>query len=149
MLGTLNDKQMDALLHSQFTGRIGCHSGNQTYVVPVTYVYDNGHIYCHSREGLKLRMMRENPEVCFEVDSIQNLANWQSVIAWGRFEELSGPEAKEAIEKLIDRFKPYLASETAHPLEPGESADRRETTGFNAVLYRIRIREKTGRFEKR
>lgn len=148
MLGTLNDKQMDTLLQSQFTGRIGCHARDRTYVVPVTYVYDNGVIICHSREGLKLQMMRENPEVCFQVDNLQGMANWQSVIAWGRFEELKGEEAKEAIEKLIERLKPFTVSETAHPLEPGESHDRRETTGFTAVLYRIRIREKTGRFEK-
>lgn len=149
MLGILNDKQMDNLLHSQFTGRLGCHAGNRTYIVPVTYVYDGHSIICHSREGLKLQMMRENPEVCFETDSIQNLANWQSVILWGRFEELTGEAAKEAIEKLIDRLRPFLVSETAHPFEPVESADRRETRGFTAVLYRIHIREKTGRFEKK
>ena len=35
-------------------------------------------------------MMRENPWVCVEVDHMDNLANWRSVIAWGRFEELGG-----------------------------------------------------------
>lgn len=149
MLGILNDKQMDNLLHSQFTGRLGCHAGGRTYIVPVTYVYDGKYILCHSREGLKLEMMRENPEICFEVDSIQNLANWQSVIIWGQFEELKAADAKEAVEKLIERFKPFMVSETAHPTEPGESHDRRETTGFTAVLYRIHIREKSGRFEKK
>ena len=28
--------------------------------------------------------------VCFEVDHIRDLGNWQSVIAWGRYEELAG-----------------------------------------------------------
>lgn len=149
MLGIFNDKQIDALLHSQVTGRIGCHADNRTYVVPVTYVYDEGKIICHSREGLKLEMMRKNPEVCFEVDNLQNMANWQSVILWGSFEELSGKEAKEAMEKLIDRMKPFMTSETAHPLEPGESHERRETSGFTAIVYQIKIKEKTGRFEKR
>jgi nitroimidazol reductase NimA-like FMN-containing flavoprotein (pyridoxamine 5'-phosphate oxidase superfamily) len=149
MLGVLNDKQIDALLHSQVSGRIGCHAENRTYVVPVTYVYDADRIICHTREGLKLQMMRKNPEVCFEVDNMQNLANWQSVILWGTFEELKGKEAKEAMEKLIDRMKPFMTSETAHPLEPVESHERRETSGFTAVVYQIKIKEKTGRFEKR
>jgi uncharacterized protein len=116
MLGILNDKQIDALLHSQVIGRIGCHADGRTYVVPVTYVYDGHIIICHSREGLKLEMMRKNPEVCFETDTIDNMANWRSVIVWGTFKELTGKEAKLAMEKLIDRVKPMLTSETAHPL---------------------------------
>ncbi len=149
MLGTLSDKQIDTLLLSQVTGRIGCHADNRTYVVPVTYVYDDGKILCHTREGSKLEMMRKNPEVCFEVDQIQNMANWQSVIIWGTFEELGGEQAKEAMEKLIHRMKPLMTSETAHPLEPGESHERRDTRGFTAIVYQIKIKEKTGRFEKR
>ena len=34
-------------------------------------------------------MMRANPFVCFEVEDIDDLANWHSVIAWGVFEELA------------------------------------------------------------
>lgn len=149
MLGKLNDKQINTLLQSQVIGRLGCHAEGRTYVVPVTYVYDGNHIICHSREGMKLEMMRKNPEVCFETDSMENMANWQSVIVWGKFKELSGEEAKNAMEKLIDRLKPLLTSETAHPHEPGESHDRRDNRGFDAVVYEITIQEKTGRFEKR
>lgn len=39
-------------------------------------------------------MMRENPQVWFEVDDIKTMTNWQSVIAWGRFKEISGLEEK-------------------------------------------------------
>jgi nitroimidazol reductase NimA-like FMN-containing flavoprotein (pyridoxamine 5'-phosphate oxidase superfamily) len=149
MLGSLNDKQIDSLLHSQVVGRLGCYAEGRTYVVPVTYVYDGRHIICHSREGLKLAMMRKNPEVCFETDIMENMANWQSVIVWGTFKELSGNEAKIALEKLIDRVKPMLTSETAHPHEPGESHERRDNVGFTAIVYEIEVKEKTGRFEKR
>lgn len=149
MPGKLNDKQIDSLLHSQVVGRLGCCADGRTYVVPVTYVYDGMHIICHSLEGLKLEMMRKNPEVCFETDIMENMANWQSVIAWGTFKELKEEEAKVALEKLIERVKLMLTSETAHPLEPGESHDRRENFGFTAIVYEIEVKEKTGRFEKR
>jgi len=33
--------------------------------------------------------MRKNPEVCFQLDVIENLASWRSVICWGTFEELT------------------------------------------------------------
>jgi len=149
MLGILNDKQIDSLLHRQVVGRIGCHAGNRTYVVPVTYVFDGENIICHTREGLKLEMMRKNPEVCFETDHMENMANWQSVIAWGTFKELKDKEAKDAMNKLIDRIHPLMTSETTHPFDPGESIERRNARGFNAVIYQIKIKEKTGRFEKR
>jgi len=56
------------VLTSQLIGRIGCHADNVTYVVPVSYVYDGDSIYSHTHEGMKINMMRENPDVCFEAD---------------------------------------------------------------------------------
>lgn len=53
-----------------------------------------------------------------------------------------GREAKEAMEQLIDRMKPFMSSETAHPLEPGESHERRENSGFTAIVYQIKIKKK-------
>ena len=83
MLRELNDTQIEALLEDQVIGRIGCHSAETMYVVPVNYVYDGTNIYCHSAQGMKIDMMRKNPQVCFEVDKIKDVTNWESVIAWG------------------------------------------------------------------
>ena len=70
MLGELSPEEIEEVLRSEITGRIGCHADGRTYVVPVTYGYQRGYVYCHSSEGLKLRMMRKNPVVCFEVDHV-------------------------------------------------------------------------------
>src|SRR6186997_1042159 len=113
MLGELNRSQIDEILGSQAVGRIGCHSAGRTYVVPVTYVYDGAsHVYFHSKEGLKIRMMRANPSVCFEVDVVFDLANWQSVIGWGRFEELTGEAATNGLELVMKRLLPFITGET-------------------------------------
>ena len=66
-------------------GRIGCSANGLTYVVPISYAYDNRYIYAHSKEGMKIQMMRLNPMVCFEIDTMDDLENWQSVVVWGRF----------------------------------------------------------------
>ena len=89
MFGTLNSTEVDQLLDQQLIGRIGCHANGLTYIVPVSYAYDGKYIYSHGFEGMKISMMRKNPDVCFEVDNTKNLSNWESVIAWGAFEELS------------------------------------------------------------
>src|SRR5665811_1020768 len=90
MLGKLTDKQIEHVLHRQSIGRIGCYAEDRIYIVPVTYVFHKGYIYAHSKEGLKVQMMRKNPHVCFQVDALENMANWQSVIIWGEYEELRG-----------------------------------------------------------
>ena len=96
-------------------------------------------------------MARANPRVCFEVDLVDNMANWRSVIAWGRFEELQGPAAGAAMQRLMSRFLPLMTSESAQPSHGlGDVAQHRaDTAGRKAVIYRIVLDEKTGRFEKR
>lgn len=152
MLGELGSDQIEQILGSEVVGRIGCHDAGRPYVVPVTYVYDGVAVYGHSTEGQKLHMMRTNPFVCFEVEQIDDLANWRSVIAWGVFEELAGKDEQRALQLLVNRLTPLLPiGATAHP----ESARRvaeghaHEAVGQTPVLYRIMLREKTGRFEKR
>jgi nitroimidazol reductase NimA-like FMN-containing flavoprotein (pyridoxamine 5'-phosphate oxidase superfamily) len=147
MFGKLETNEIDKLLDSQLVGRIGCSSDGMTYVVPVSYVYDGTYIYVHSRPGMKLDIMRKNPEVCFQADNTKNLANWQSVICWGRFEELTTPvDKKEAFEKLSNRVLPVVNSETMRiSAEWPFPGNYNESPG---TFFRIKLAEKTGRFEK-
>jgi nitroimidazol reductase NimA-like FMN-containing flavoprotein (pyridoxamine 5'-phosphate oxidase superfamily) len=150
MLGTLSTAEIEDLLQSEVVARVGCHAGGRTYVVPVTYAYDREGLLLQSADGLKLRMMHENPWVCVEVDHIDNLANWRSVIGWGRFEQLLGDEAATALEQLRVRLQPLLVSETtpgAETLAAGETPIR--SGNGHSSIYRIRLVEKTGRFERR
>lgn len=149
MLGELSAEQIEDVLRTGMVGRIGLHADGRTYVVPVTYVYDGAAVLGHTGVGLKVRMARANPAVCFEVDVFENMANWRSVIAWGRFEELHGAEAGLAMKRLVDRFLPLMTSESAQPSHGMSSAHRADTAGHEAVIYRIHLDEKTGRFEKR
>ncbi len=50
---------------------------------------------------------------------------------------------------LIDRMMPLMTSETAHPSHDFGKSHREDTKGFSAVVFRIKLNEKTGRFEKR
>ena len=150
MLGELNAAQIEQLLANQVVGRIGYHLDGRTYVVPVTYAYRDGFIWGHTSEGLKVQMMRKNPRVCFEVDQMDDMANWRSVIVQGRFEELKGEDARHAMGVLMERLMPLITSASStptHGMDPG--SHRADTAGKTAVAYRIVVDEKTGRFEKR
>jgi nitroimidazol reductase NimA-like FMN-containing flavoprotein (pyridoxamine 5'-phosphate oxidase superfamily) len=148
MFGKLTRAQIEELLEKQIVGRIGCHANGITYVVPVSYAYDGEYIYVRSLEGMKLGMMRKNPEVCFEVDNTRNLTNWQSVVAWGLFQELpAGKEREHAVRCLGERKLPVLSSETMHlsPQWPFPVENESEVQG---IIFRIRLMQKSGRYEK-
>jgi nitroimidazol reductase NimA-like FMN-containing flavoprotein (pyridoxamine 5'-phosphate oxidase superfamily) len=148
MLGELSREQIEHLLHTEVVGRIGCQAEDRVYVVPVNYAYDGEFLYGHAAPGMKLRMMRANPEVCFQVDHRMGLSDWQSVIAWGRFEELQGDEATRAMELLLDRLLPLLAGAGPHATRDEARATlTTDTPVEQLVVYRIRLHERTGRFE--
>jgi len=147
MLGDLSKQEIDSLLHTQLVGRIGCHADNEIFVVPITYVYKDGYIYGHSHEGRKIIMMRKNPRVCFEVDDMENLAHWKSAIVWGEFEEIESADGKMNVFKILsDRLVGLEASETMKPTYrmPNPHPHNAEV---KAIAFRIRVSEKTGRFE--
>ena len=147
MFGTLNDAQIEKLLTNSFIGRLGCHVQGKTYVVPLSYAYKNDCIYIHTNEGLKVSMLRENPNVCFEVESLEDSANWQSVIAWGTCKELQNEEERATGMKMLTsrKFEGNM-SETVKlgaqwPFIPGD------TSNIDGLVFRILLSEKTGRYE--
>jgi uncharacterized protein len=129
MLGSLTKTQIDHVLDSQVIGRIGCYADGRVLVVPVTYAYDGEYIYAHSKEGMKIKMMRKNPKVCFEVDVMDNMANWRSAI-------------------LTDRLMPMVISETLTHYEHHSMRPQMVEKEVKAVVYRIKITESSGRYEK-
>jgi nitroimidazol reductase NimA-like FMN-containing flavoprotein (pyridoxamine 5'-phosphate oxidase superfamily) len=150
MLRELNDTQIETLLKEQLIGRIGCHSDNVTYIVPVNYVYDGENIYCHSTKGMKIDMMRENPSVCFEVDSIKDMTNWESVIAWGKFEEITElDEKQQVLQKLTDRITPFIFDDSVTREHGFVDEESDIGTTVELIIYKIVLDKKTGRFEKR
>jgi len=148
MLGSLNEKQIDDLLTQQVIGRIGCHAGGTTYIVPVNYVYRSPNIYAHSALGKKIKMMRKNPKVCFQVDEIRSIFNWQSVIAWGRFEEITEVSERERVmQGLIHRIMPLAEQASAHPSHGITENEYDVGTSVEVIIYKIVLSKKTGRFE--
>lgn len=149
MFGKLNADEIEAVLGQQHVGRIGCHADGLTYVVPISYAYDGSYIYAHtSSEGMKIDMMRKNARVCFQTDNLSDLSNWQSVILWGEFEELTGESGRtEALQKLIKRKLPLISSKTMHLTSQWPFNDE-DVSKIPGVVFRIRVTEKTGRFEK-
>ncbi|MES1213943.1 MAG: pyridoxamine 5'-phosphate oxidase family protein [Bacteroidota bacterium] len=150
MIGSLSYDDAKEVLQTNILGRIGCNDGKKTYVVPVNYVFDGKYIIAHSVVGMKIQMMRKNPNVCFEVDEMKSMTNWKSVIAWGQYQELTEERDRYAAMKLfVDHMMHMKISETAIPPESAERRLHPRSPGnIKPIIYRIVIEEMTGRFEK-
>jgi nitroimidazol reductase NimA-like FMN-containing flavoprotein (pyridoxamine 5'-phosphate oxidase superfamily) len=136
MIGIMTPEEIEAVLRTAKVGRIGCASNDRPYIVPMNYAYDGEFIYGFSTIGRKIAVMREQPSVCFEVDEIEGPSTWRSVIAEGVYEELEDePRRQTAVERLAR--------------EGGAMVPRTLDASRNTVVFRLRLTDKTGRFERR
>jgi len=136
----LSRAETEEFLRGQRIARLGCHAGDETYIVPLIYAYENDAVVAVTTEGRKTAMLRENPRVCVEVDSYDadGKGSWRSVIAYGTYEELTGDAIESALSLLRERFA-RAAGRAAEPREPGE----------NVVVLRITLDEISGRSVER
>lgn len=148
MFGEMNREQIQQLLSRQILGRLGCHANGLTYIVPVSYAYEDGIVYCHTQEGQKLTMLRLNPRICLQVDNTADLANWQSVICWGVFEELKKDEDRlHALTVLNGRSFPMKTSRKMR-INREWPFTTEDVSDVEGVFFRIVIDKMTGRFEE-
>lgn len=146
MIGKLSDQQMQTILQQNMMGRIGCCSNTKILVVPVCYAYNGKAIIAHSAEGMKINIMRNHPQVCFEVDVITSLTHWESVIIWGQYQEILDEKEKfYSMKYLMSRLLQFTESEKIHQVK--EDDNGHFNSNIRPVIYRISIDEMTGRFE--
>ncbi len=138
----LSQEQMTNLLESEQVAHLGCHNKDEVYVVPITYAIDDGYIYMHSKNGKKIDIMRKNPSICIQVDNIKDYCHWKSIIAHGRFEELSDLEAARAMHILIRK----TLRKQNHKVSSLEFDY--EALLEKSIIFRMRIEKLTGRFEQ-
>ncbi len=141
----LSEEQIEYVLKNELLGHIGCHADNITYVVPICYAYDGKCIYGRTYDGMKIKMMRENPNVCFQVEYIENMVKWRSVICWGEFEELTDFDKRnKGIRVLEDRVLAVVEINAFNqsPYWPFSISDLDDVKG---IIFRIHLNKKTGR----
>ncbi|RTE55225.1 flavin mononucleotide-binding protein [Arenibacter aquaticus] len=147
MFKDLNTEACKHLLDANYIGRIGYISKNNADIIPITYYYDADQhsIISYSGEGFKIDAMRKNESVSFQVDEIESVNQWKSVLLYGTFEELSGSDAKRLLHKFSEGVKKNISKkENASPKFIGEFSSKLSAIG-SPVVYRINISGMTGK----
>lgn len=117
---TLDRPACDALLAAQHVGRLAFSFRDRVDIEPVHYVYDDGHIYGRTQVGTKVDVLAHHPWVAFEVDEVEALFHWRSVVVHGRiaFPDPEGaPTEREQYERGVEVFRRLVpdAFTTADP----------------------------------
>src|SRR5215213_7240634 len=113
--------------------------GSLPYVVPIHYAYSDPYIYIYTTECKKTEIIKDNPEICLQVEEVRDNKDWRSVIVTGEAVPITGAEERERALKLILASNPTLTP--ALSIRWMDSWVRENIE----VVYRILPRMLTGR----
>lgn len=134
----LDAAECTAILARHHVGRLAFSRKDRVDIEPIHYVFDEGWLYGRTQPGTKLEVITHNRWIAFEVDEIDALFDWRSVVVKGGFYLLradGGPHETEAYEKGLAILR-RLIPETLTANDP--LPDR-------AIVFRINIDELFGR----
>lgn len=113
-------------------GRLACTHGNQPYIVPSYFVFQEPYLYGFTTPGQKVEWMRSNPLVCVELDEVGDSDEWTSIVVVGQYEEL--PDAPDAEQGRLQAHGP--GRQTAPPTWTTSSPVEHERTKALELLQR-------------
>lgn len=127
-----------ALLARQRVGRLAFARKERVDIVPIHYVFRDGRIFFRTAPGTKLLNLAHRPWVALEVDEIDSMSDWRSVVVHGTAYRLEpdGPEVTkrayaDALRALRDVFPATLTDADPVP--------------FRDVVVEITLDSVTGR----
>lgn len=135
---TLDATEMDALLARNHVGRLAYSFRGEVDIEPIHYVYADGVLYARTSVGHKLHTLERHRWVAFEVDEVEGLFDWRSVVVRGsvyRVEPGETPQARTTYERTVARLR---------ELVPALFTDE-DPAPHRTVLFRIHPDRMTGR----
>jgi len=147
MIIDLTKDECEKILASLNYAHLGCCDGDEPCVVPVTYVYHGGFFYDFTHEGKKIDILRKNGNMCMQVERVKSEFEWESVMCWGKFEEVKEEAAIQEIKLLLaEQHGKALLSNQEAPFSPMLLPDPDDKA---VVIYRMQPYRITGRAERK
>jgi uncharacterized protein len=139
-LPELSREEMLRMLDEERVGRVGLNDDPQPYVVPTDFTFEDGSIYIHTPDrGLKAKLARANPNVCFEVDRFNDsVTDFRSIIIRGLMTEVSEADERARAMQSLSRKAAGFNRAAAHR-DGGNGSPLPSIT-----IFRIDIHDMTG-----
>lgn len=135
---TLAEAEAEAIVRRGYIGRLAFASRDRVDVEPLHYVYEDRWIYFRTALGTKVGTLTWNPWVAFEVDEVDALFDWRSVVAKGTVYILSDDESEHG-RALRGRAIAILRRLIPQALRDGDPVPDR------TILMRMHVDEFHGR----
>ena len=138
----LDRQEIEMVLRRNHVGRIGYARHGKLDIQPVLYVYADGWIYGRTSYGAKYEALVQTAyrwwPVVFQVDEVEDLFRWRSVLIRGGFYALPRNATK------AERAEWKQALELLRTLDP-DALHAGDAAPFRTLLFRISLQEATGR----
>jgi nitroimidazol reductase NimA-like FMN-containing flavoprotein (pyridoxamine 5'-phosphate oxidase superfamily) len=135
----LSRQECEAILARNHVGRIAYAWENHVDIEPLHYVFDGGWLYGRTSHGAKIRATGTTWwPVAFEVDEVEGLFQWRSVVVHGGFFTLDAEGAD------WEREEWRRGVEALRRLIP-ETLGEGDPVAFRTVVFRMAAQEVTGR----
>jgi nitroimidazol reductase NimA-like FMN-containing flavoprotein (pyridoxamine 5'-phosphate oxidase superfamily) len=124
--------------HTQL-GRLAYVFDNRPYIVPLSFRFSGGSLYCFTTEGHKTDALRKNDAVCILFDHIESRTNWRTVVLNGRYREIEHEDEKNSIVALMASEPTWW--EPAYTKTVANDGHERKLT---PIFFRVDIESATG-----
>lgn len=134
----LSREEIEAILARNRVGRVAFSFHDRVDIQPIHFIYERGWIYGRTSEGEKIATVTHNQWVAFEIDEVNALFDWRSVVVHGSFWIINprgSPRAEEQWAK---------AAKLVEQIVPGALTEN-DPVAFRHTLFRIAVGDARGR----
>ena len=134
----LTAPEVEAMLKRHNVGRLAFTFRDRVDIEPIHFVYADGAMYGRTAPGSKLSTLLHHPWVALEIDEVDDLFDWRSVVVKGTVYVVE-PDDSPA---MADHYA--RAVEAIRKLVP-EAFTENDPAPSRSIVFRLHVHEKHGR----
>jgi uncharacterized protein len=134
----LSRDEVEETLNRNRVGRVAFSFHDRVDIQPIHYIYERGWLYGRTSEGEKIFTLKHNQWIAFEIDEVNDLFDWRSVVIHGSF-WIIHPQGSPRAEELWAKAAKLVAQ-----IVPGALTEN-DPVSFRHTLFRIAVGDAQGR----
>ena len=98
---------IEKIINASLVCRLALSDGNQPYIVPLCFGYQDKTLYFHSAlEGKKIDILKKNNRTCFEFDVNSEIIKAEKACKWGmKYQSVIGFGKAVLVENIAEKKK--------------------------------------------
>ncbi|MEO8622797.1 MAG: pyridoxamine 5'-phosphate oxidase family protein [bacterium] len=137
VIRTLRPAACLAMIKRGVVGRLAFSFHDRVDITPIHYVYADGWLYARTSHGAKMTTLRHSPWVALEVDEVEGVFDWQSVVVHGTVHAMEPAQGPAFVrwQKGMDLLRQLIP----------EMETVRDPVPFRSIVFGIFIDSMSGR----